>query len=48
MKKNYKEIDKSAVYRTHSLSKITAPNKPVAEPKASKIAKGGDMRSTKA
>lgn len=48
MKKNFKEIDKSAAYRTHSLSKITAPNKPEGEPKASKIAKGGDMRSSKA
>lgn len=48
MKKNSNTTDKSAPYRTHSLNKISAPNKLQGEPKSSKIQTGGDMRGGKA
>ncbi len=44
MKKNTQTADKSAPYRTHGLGKITAPNKPKDEPKASRIIGKGDLR----
>ena len=44
MKKNPNITDKSAAYRTHSLERISAPVKPKAEPKSSKITSGGDLR----
>ena len=45
MKKTNTTTDKSAPYRTNSISKITAPTKPKDEPRASKIETAADMRS---
>lgn len=44
MKKNTNTTDKSAPYRTHSLGRISAPNKPKDEPKGAKISTNGDLR----
>ncbi len=46
MKRQNQTIDKSAPYRTTGFGKISAPEKPKSEPKASKI-KGEDLRGKK-
>ena len=42
--KKKESIDKSVPYRTYGLGKITAPNTPKDQPKASKTAGKNDLR----
>ena len=49
MKNKKNSNDKSAVYRTHGLGKITAPTPlPASEPRGSKISGKGDLRGGRA
>ena len=48
MKRSNKTVDKSSVYRTNGLGKITAPSSlPKGEPRATKISGQGDLRGGK-